>query len=134
MNRSDPTGSIIATSRHRTRLAAVILAAAFVVLGFSGTAGATVPDSVGTTPSDSTTVPPATDAPDDTFPNDNEVPSEETSEEADEGLDAAPIAIVGFVILLAIASWWMVRRDDADDQPSPPPPGEPEWRADQIAP
>ncbi len=38
----------------------------------------------------------------------------------------ALIAVIGFVVLLAIASWWMVRRSDPDSQPMPPrPPGGP---------
>ena len=34
----------------------------------------------------------------------------------------AAIAVVGFVALLALASWWMVRRSDPDAAPMPPPP------------
>jgi hypothetical protein len=119
--------------RRRSRLAAVIVVSGFVVFGFSGTALATVPDTSATGPSEST-APPTTEESEDTIPDDSAVPSDETLEEEDEGVDVAPVAIVGFILLLAIASWWMVRQDDVDDGPSPPPIGEPEWRADQIAP
>ena len=118
----------------RSSIVTVVFAAILVVLGLAGTASASVPDTSVTDPSETTTAPPATDSPADTAADDTLIPSEETAQEEDEGLDVAPIAIVGFVILLAIASWWMVRRDDEDDRPSPPPVGEPEWRADQIAP
>jgi hypothetical protein len=32
----------------------------------------------------------------------------------------AVIAVVGFLALLAVASWWMVRRPDPDGRPMPP--------------
>ena len=133
MSRTEHSRSSNTTRPRRFSIVVAILAAAFAVLGIAGTAAAVV-DSSGTNPPDTTTAPPATDAPDETVQDDDEVPSDLTPEEQDEGVDVAPIAIVGFVIVLAIASWWMVRRDDDDDKPSPPPTGEPEWRADQIAP
>lgn len=116
-----------ATEPRRSAAGLLVLTAAIFFFGFAGSVNATVPDPTGTDPSD-TTAPPNTEAPDDTL-----VPADETVQEEDEALNVAPVAIVGFLVLLAIASWWMLRRDDADDQPSPPP-GEPEWRADQIAP
>lgn len=117
----------------RSQLASLILVSGFAVFGFAGTALATVPDPPATEPSESS-VPPTTEAPEDTLPDDAAVPSDESLEEEDEGLNVAPVAIVGFILLLAIASWWMIRQDDVDDRPSPPPSGEPEWPADQIAP
>jgi heme A synthase len=119
----------------------VVISACFFLLGTAGTATAAVLD-VSESPSpDSTTAPPATDAPvgtspADTSPPDADDPGDESAQEIeeDEDLNVAPIAVVGFIILIAIAGWWMVRRDDADDQPSPPPPGEPQWRPDQVAP
>ena len=134
MTSTDVRWSDSAKQPRRQSIISVVLAVMLVVLGFASTASASVRDSSGTDPSDTTTAPPATDAPNDTAADDTLVPSGETTQEEDEGLDVAPLAIVGFVILLAIASWWMVRRDDDDDKPSPPPAGEPQWRADQIAP
>ncbi len=133
MMRTDHLRASRATRSRRPTLGALLLAGAFVVFGFAGTASATMPGTTPTGPSEST-APPTTEVADETLPDDTQLPSDETLEEEDEGLDAAPVLIVGFVALLAIASWWMVRRDDEDDRPSPPPVGEPEWRADQIAP
>lgn len=78
------------------------------------------------------TAPEAT-VPDTTEPTEpTEPPSEATSPEdtlvgagdPDTDIDGtvALIAVVGFVILLAVASWWMVRRSDPDAQPMPPRP------------
>ena len=133
MSRTEHSRSSSTARPRRASIVVTFLAAAFAVLGIAGTAAAVV-DSSGTNPPDTITAPPATDAPDETINDDDAVPSDLTAEEQDEGIDVAPIAIVGFVIVLAIASWWMVRQDDDDDKPSPPPTGEPEWRADQIAP
>jgi heme A synthase len=129
----------MATGTRRTPIALLVISACFFVVGTAGTAAAAMPDFSESPTPDSTTAPPATDAPVDTSPADTsppdaDVPGDETTQEEDEGVDVAPIAIVGFVILVAIAGWWMVRRDDADDQPSPPPSGEPQWRPDQVAP
>jgi len=121
-----------ATEPRRSAVGVLILTVAVLFFGFAGSVSATVPNPTGTDPSD-TTAPPTTEAPDDTLPDDTLVPGDETVQEEDEGLDVAPVAIVGFLVLLTIASWWMLRRDDVDDQPSPVP-GEPEWRADQVAP
>lgn len=77
-------------------------------------------------------------APSDTTPATTEpAPSETTSPEPEEGTPddtlvgagdpdsdidttVAAIAVIGFVILLGVASWWMVRRSDPDAQPMPP--------------
>ena len=134
MSRTEHSRSSNTARPRRFSIVVALLAAGFTILGLAGTATATTPDNVGSDPPDTTTAPPSTDAPDETINDDDAVPSNLTAEEQDEGLDVTPIAIVGFVIVLAIASWWMVRRDDDDDKPSPPPNGEPEWRADQIAP
>ena len=32
------------------------------------------------------------------------------------------LAVVGFVLLVGLASWWMVRRSDPDAEPMPPVP------------
>lgn len=72
-------------------------------------------------------------APEDTEP-DETTPEGSTSDEddPDDGLVGAgdidddidplytAIALIGFVALLAVASWWMVRRDDPDAAPMPP--------------
>ncbi len=75
------------------------------------TAEPTPPD---TTPPDTTTSPP-----DETL-----VGAGDPDGEIDGSV--AAIAVVGFLVLLAIASWWMVRRYDPDREPMPPrPPGDP---------
>jgi len=132
MTRADYRGKQGAT-RCKSVVFYVALASVFVVLGFSGTALATVPDTSAPDPSEST-VPPTTEVTEDTLPDDSIVPSDESPEEEDEDLNVAPVAIVGFILLLAIASWWMIRQDDADDRPSPPPTGEPDWSPGQVAP
>ena len=81
------------------------------------------------------TVEPTATAPEATVPDTTEPtepPSEETSPgdtlvgagDPDTDIDGtvALIAVVGFVILLAVASWWMVRRSDPDAEPMPPRP------------
>ncbi len=139
MKQADLTVSTKAIGPRRSTIALVVLSACLFVVCTAGTAAATMSDFSESVAPDSTTAPPDTDAPPDTSPPDTspgdaDDPERETVEEEDEGVDVAPIAVVGFIILVAIASWWMVRRDDADDQPSPPPSGEPQWRPDQVAP
>ena len=146
MKQPDLAASTTAATPRRSAIAVVVLSACFFAVGTAGTAAATMPGfnesatpdttpatdpPVDTSPADTS---PADTSPADTSPADTEVLDGETVQEEDEGLDVAPIALVGFVILIAVAGWWMVRRDDADDQPSPPPAGEPQWRPDQVAP
>ena len=72
--------------------------------------------------------PPATAEP--TPPDTTTAPPDETlvgAGDPDGEIDGsvAAIAVVGFLVLLAVASWWMVRRFDPDREPMPPrPPGD----------
>ena len=79
-----------------------------------------------TTPATSEPAVPETTEPIDTevtTPDDTLVGAGESDGEIDTPLTA--IAVVGFVLLLALASWWMVRRSDPDAGPMPPPGGPP---------
>lgn len=118
--------------------AGVILAVALGVPAFCGSfvsAASGEPDDVADTvavdPDPVDTVPDT--EPDDTTPETTEpVDTEPETTEATGGLVGAgdpdgeldalyvTLAIIGFVGLLAVASWWMVRRDDPDAEPMPP--------------
>ncbi len=102
--------------RHRPFvLVAAILVAVTAGLGVGPSAWAS-PDT--TTPSTDapteTTEPPV----DDTTVDDTLVGAGEPDSDVD-GTVAA-IAIIGFVLLLAVAAWWMVRRSNPDGEPKPP--------------
>jgi len=57
-------------------------------------------------------------APDESTPDDTLVGAGDPDGDID--TTVAAIAVIGFVILLGVASWWMVRRSDPDAQPMPP--------------
>jgi len=70
-----------------------------------------------------------TDPPAETDPPASSEPVEGTTDPgtgSDESDDAdgtvALIAVIGFVLVLVLASWWMVRRGDPDAQARPSPP------------
>ncbi len=105
--------------RAATGVGVAVLCAMCVSFPAAATPPATVeppetpPATAEPTPTDATTSPP-----DDTL-----VGAGDPDGEID-GTVAA-IAVIGFVVLLAIASWWMVRRSNPDNQPMPPrPPGD----------
>jgi hypothetical protein len=79
---------------------------------------ATAPAPTEPTPVDTTT-PESTDVAADTVAPDTTIVG---ADEADDEINATvtTIAVIGFILLLAVASWWMVRRRDPDAQPMPP--------------
>ena len=107
---------------------------------WSGPAASTTPSPTATTPAPTATTPEpdTTDAPNTTEPESTIATTEPDDSTADTATDdalvgagdpdsdidttTAAIAVVGFVALLALASWWMVRRSDADAAPMPPRP------------
>lgn len=113
--------------------------AAWALGGSTALAASSWPESqpVDTAPVDTApedTTPPVTTEPGDTVPGptvpDATEPDATTAGERlvgagepDGDLDPlyVTLAIVGFIGLLAVASWWMVRRDDPDAGPMPPP-------------
>ncbi len=115
--------------RDITRRAAVIGAGMLCALGLSlpataaGRMGTVAPSD--TTPATTEPAPPETTvpAPEESTPDDTLVGAGEPDGEID--TTVAVIAIIGFVILLGVASWWMVRRSDPDAQPMPPRGGPP---------
>ena len=76
---------------------------------------------------------PATD-PDDSSPVTSTPDTLVAAGEPDDNIDATTtsIAVVGFLLLLAIASWWMVRRSDPDAEPMPRTPNQSELPGDLI--
>ncbi len=118
--------------RDITRSATAIGVGALCVLALSlpaaaaGPAGAVAPSD--TTPATTEPAPPETTVPEDSTP-DESTPDDTLvgAGNPDDDIDTtvAVIAIVGFVILLGVASWWMVRRSNPDAQPMPPPDGSP---------
>lgn len=72
-----------------------------------------------------TTVPaaPETTEPGDSTPDDTLVGAGDPDDDID--TTVAVLAVVGFAILLGVASWWMVRRSNPDAQPMPPTAGPP---------
>ncbi len=121
--------------REPTRRIAGVVVGVLLALGPGfAAAAATPPDSL----SAPNAVPPASTTP----PSESPASSEPESAEPDETLigagdpdgevdgTVALVAVVGFLALLAVASWWMVRRSDPDAQPMPagrtggPPPGD----------
>ncbi len=92
---------------------------------WSGAPDTTIDQSAGTVP-EPTTPDPGTPEP--TTPE-SSAPTEETLiaagvPDADVDTTTAAIAIVGFILLVAVASWWMVRRTDPDAVPMPPRDGQ----------
>ena len=85
----------------------------------------TGPDPIAPGPTDPEPSAPGT-TPDTTEPDDS-VPSTSAEEtliaagDPDDDVDTttAAIAIIGFVLLVALASWWMVHRTDPDAEPMP---------------
>ena len=85
----------------------------------------TTPDPIAPEPTDPE--PSATDTTPDTTEPDDSVPSTSTKEtliaagDPDDDVDTTTtaIAIVGFILLVAVASWWMVRRNNPDAEPMP---------------
>lgn len=118
--------------RDITRSAAAIGVGALCVLALSlpaaaaGPVGAVAPSD--TTPVSTEPAPPETTVPDDGAP-DESTPDDTLvgAGTPDDDIDTtvAVVAVVGFVILLGVASWWMVRRSDPDAQPMPPRGGSP---------
>ena len=111
-------------------LAAATLSLWAVPQGVAASAWANLPASVDTTPdrdTTSTTEPESTTAttePDDSTPDTSIEDALVGAGNPDSDIDTttATIAVVGFVALLAMASWWMVRRSDPDAAPMPPQP------------
>jgi hypothetical protein len=85
-----------------------------------GATATTVPDATPTTTPTPTTpgTEPEDSAPETSVSGDTLV----AAGEPDDDIDAttATIAVVGFVLLVGLASWWMVRRNDPDEAPMPP--------------
>jgi hypothetical protein len=99
---------------------------------WSGAPDSTIEQSIDTTPDPISPPPtvPESSAPDttpDTIEPDDSIPSTSTEEtliaagDPDPDIDTttAVTAIVGFILLVAVASWWMVRRSDPDADPMP---------------
>ena len=90
----------------------------------------TTPDPIAPDPPDPESSAPVT-TPDTTEPDDS-VPSTSTEEtliaagDPDDDVDTttAALAIIGFILLVAVAGWWMVRRTDPDAEPMPPRDGQ----------
>ena len=90
----------------------------------------TTPDPIAPEPTDPESSAPVT-TPDTTEPDDS-VPSTSTEEtliaagDPDDDVDTttAALAIIGFILLVAVAGWWMVRRTDPDAEPMPPRDGQ----------
>jgi hypothetical protein len=105
------------------RLAGALLALAVgVLLWPAALVGASVDVPATDAPVESTepTGPPEeTDGPATSEPVDS---ASATGEDDDSDGTVALIAVLGFVLLLVIASWWMVRRGDPDAQARPPAP------------
>jgi len=76
--------------------------------------GSTQPESPETTEPEDTT-------PEDSTPDDTLVGAGDPDGDID--TTVAVVAVIGFLLLLAVASWWMVRRSDPDGQPMPPQSG-----------
>jgi heme A synthase len=100
---------------------------------WSSAPDSTVDESTGTTtapttPEPSTPEPTTPESTPDTSEPDSStsaVPGDDAligSGDPDSDVDSttAAIAVVGFVLLVALAGWWMVRRDDPDAEPMPP--------------
>jgi hypothetical protein len=106
-------------------------------IGWTAAPGVSLVATVDTTPDPTvpdTTAPEATTAttePDDSTPEDS-TPGESVADlpgddnlvgagdpDSDINTTTATIAVVGFILLVAIASWWMVRRTDPDARPMP---------------
>ena len=85
----------------------------------------TTPDPIAPDPTDPE--PSAPDTTPDTTEPDDSVPSTSTEEtliaagDPDDDVDTttAALAIIGFILLVAVAGWWMVRRTDPDGEPMP---------------
>lgn len=117
------------TSTLRRVVGALLAMVVGVLLWPAGLVGAAVEVSDTGAPVESTEPPEATDPPEET---DGPATSESVDAPADSGAatgededsdgTVALIALVGFVVLLVIASWWMVRRGDPDAQARPSTP------------
>jgi hypothetical protein len=118
--------------RDITRSATAIGVGVLCVLALSlpaaaaGPAGAVAPSD--TEPGTTEPAPPETTVPDDSTPEES-IPDDTLvgagNPDDDVNATVAAIAVVGFVILLGVASWWMVRRSNPDAQPMPPQGGPP---------
>ena len=71
-----------------------------------------------TTPETTVPAAPETTEPEDSTPDDTLVGAGDPDDDID--TTVAVLAVVGFAILLGVASWWMVRRSNPDAQPMPP--------------
>ena len=117
-------------TRDVARRGMAVVVGAFCALSLSlpaaaGDRASTVEPSE-TTPATSEPDPTETTAPvdpEETTPDDTLVGAGTPDDDID--TTVAVIAIVGFVILLGVASWWMVRRSNPDAQPMPPTDGPP---------
>jgi hypothetical protein len=65
-----------------------------------------------------TTSPESTDVTADSSAPDTTVGTSEPDDDINRTVTV--IAVIGFILLLGVASWWMVRRQDPDAQPMPP--------------
>jgi hypothetical protein len=113
--------------RDIARGAAAIGVGMLCALGLSLPAAAALHSSTDvpseTTPETTEPTPPETSEPDDSTPDDTLVGAGDPDDDVD--TTVAVIAVVGFAILLGVASWWMVRRSNPDAQPMPPQGGSP---------
>lgn len=128
------TGPMTMRDLTRVALAVGIALLGAVSVALAGAVSVALPvTAVGAATAEPTDTAPEVTVPDPTEVTEVTVPgSEETSPEdalvgagePDTDIDGtvAFVAVVGFLILLAIASWWMVRRSDPDAQPMPPRP------------
>jgi hypothetical protein len=97
----------------------------------SGAPDATIDMPPATTPEPTTPEPTTPDSTPDSIPSTSEKDGPTSTTPDDEALvgagdpdsevdsTAALIAVVGFVLLVALAGWWMVRRSDPDAEPMP---------------
>ena len=113
--------------RDIARGAAAIGLGVLCALGLSFPAAAALhPSTVApseTTPETTVPAAPETTEPEDSTPGDTLVGAGDPDDDVD--TTVAVIAVVGFAILLGVASWWMVRRSNPDAQPMPPKAGPP---------
>ena len=114
-------------------LTALALLISGLAVGAAGATTSTVDDPSGSTGPTPTTAP---TSPEPSAPDSNPQDSTPQTSSPDNTLIAAgepdssidvtttTIGVVGFILLIALASWWMVRRNDPDSRPMPRAPGQ----------
>ncbi len=126
-------------SAPRWLLTALVMLIGVLAVGSASATASTVDDPSGTTATPTataTTVPEASAVPETSAPDsspESTMPATSSpadtliaAGEPDDSIDTttATIAVVGFVLLVALASWWMVRRNDPDSEPMPRTPSQ----------